>query len=126
MFALTAVEYAQCSADDALVLMDVPLEKLGNPPHVGFLFCLDKDGKHWTVATGDQDVVQEIEAAQKLGNNTALAGQLGLALDESRFPVMRGGWPEEWPLSTQPTGQRDRGPTARRDRRRRHASSLAT
>ncbi len=126
MFPLTTVEYAQCSADDAFLLMDVPLERLGNPPHVGFLFCLDEDGKHWTVATGDQDIVQEIKAAQKLGNNTALARQLGLALDESRFPVMRGGWPEEWPPSTPPTGQHHGGPAARRDRRRRHASSLAT
>ncbi len=113
---LTTVEYAQCSADDAFFLMDVPLETLGNPPHVGFLFCLDEDGKHWTVATGDQDIVQKIKTAQKLGNNTALARQLGLALDESRFPVMRGGWPDEWPPSTGLT-ERHECPTGQASRR---------
>jgi hypothetical protein len=93
---LTAVEYAQCPADDASLLTGVPLKTLGDPPYVGFLFCVDEDGGHWTVATGDQDVVQNIKTAQKLGNNTALARHLGLALDESRFPVMREGWPDEW------------------------------
>jgi hypothetical protein len=85
---MTPREYAVLPAAGAAAL-GVPLEPLGYPPEVGFLFCETDTGEHVTIMTGDAEYVR------LLGNCNA-EQIVELVIPEDKFPLQRAGWSDEW------------------------------
>jgi len=89
---LHAREYAFLSAKDALasgIVSDPVLEVLGRPEEIGFLLCVEDDGRKVTALTGNADWLHmSVDAGPE-----AIAG---LEIPEGMFPVARDGWPDDW------------------------------
>ncbi len=57
----------------------------------GLVLCLDPQGKHITLVTDDVPYVEMLQVGQQ-------AGVLeDLELPPGAFPIVRLGWPEDWP-----------------------------
>ena len=78
----------------------VMAEHFGLPPEPhGMLFVVladpGRDGEHLTVATTD---IAHHEKVISTGD----VARMGSAVDPSKYPLLRAGWPNEWPAAAAP------------------------